>query len=1017
MLLALVAPCLAFRSPVLPGQPESATAVAPDDVHLAFTPGAQLRMGAAPRADRFRETWGEAWFRWDERNGTPRFIGLSGVPAARADALVADVARLAGVDPAELRVAGTKKHGDRSLVRYERVHRGVFVEHDEVLVVVTAGRIGAAWARLTPLGGMADALPGERIVPLPDGHALLAFRVETPLEVRYVDRLGSTVWSYDPRHFADLSVEYEPTTVGDALVVGPARLVTMTDSGGVTELTATDGSHSLSGELDAWLDGTSLAVLDNGAALHVAGSDSFTITQSVVTASAADVLFNFYVVQDWLRATWPTHEWLGDRVPATVRVPGVCNAYYSSGTINFYAEGGPCEDLGRIADVVFHETGHGIHEYILAGGTFAGDVSEGSADFTAATILDYPVIGNGAMGPGTSFREIETDRVYPVDVSGEVHNDGLIWASFLWNLRDQWRTTYTDAVGIPMVDVLFLGALEQGPALTDLHEAVIVSDDDDGDFTNGTPHDCELEVLLAHHGLGPGAIGEVGFEHTPLGPQPSAATEYPVSFDLYAMTPTCAGLDEDSVALWYTADDSLPVPGTLLPRDPPPVDTGDTADSGDSGDTGADPGPEVAGYDGWYALPLAHAGVTFDGAFPRQPATAHVRYFMQAASTDGTEVIQTHGGDPAAVYSFWVGDRHAVWCESFESGFGDFTHGAGSPSAPDTSGTFTDQWETGIPGTSDWDPSTATEGTSVAGTALNANYTANNAMYLASPTLDLSSAGPMLLFHQSRWLTVEDALYDHANLDVNAVRLYSNEATPGGSTATLDTSWVEEDFDLRPALETADGPGDLSAVQFDWTLSSDQGLEYGGWALDNVCVYDLDDVPGHYRSKDLVASDDAPAVTVTFENPWMTPLGRVTLVRKHDGYPADPSDGEVLVDDVEPVIGAPQVYVDTAVSPGDGWYYVAFAAASDSDWQGGAVEGENADYGSVPVVDTGDTDSAVDTEDSAVHDTEAVADDSDNAQADKGAGCGCASTPGDATGLGLAALGLAVAVRRRRQMP
>lgn len=1013
MLLALVAPCLAFRSPVLPSEPEPVTAVAPDDVHLAFTPGLQLRLGAAPRADRFRETWGQTWFRWDERNGTPRFLGLPGVPVARADALVADVARLAGVDPAELRAVETTKHGDRALVRYERLHRGVLVEQDQVLLVVTAGRIGAAWARLTPVGGMGDALPGERIVPLPDGHAVLAFRVETASEVRYVDRLGTTAWSYDPRRFADLAVEYEPTTVGDALVVGPARLVTMTDASGVTELTATDGSHSLSGDLDAWLDGTSLAVFDSGAAVHVAGSDSFTITHSDVTPSAADVLYNFYVVQDWLRATWPTHEWLDDRVPATVRVSGVCNAYYSSGTINFYAEGGPCEDLGRIADVVFHEVGHGIHEYILAGGTFAGDVSEGSADYTAATILDYPVIGNGAMGPGTSFREIDTDRVYPTDVSGEVHNDGLIWASFLWNLRGQWRTTYTDAVGIPMVDVLFLGALEQGPALTDLHEAVIVADDDDGDFTNGTPHDCELEALLALHGLGPGAIGEVGFEHTPLGPQPSAAVDYPVSFDLYAMTPLCAGLDEDSVALWYTADDTLPVPGTLLPADPPPGDTGDTGapDTADSGDTGADPGPEVAGYDGWYSLPLSHAGVTFDGAFPRQPATAHVRYFMQAASTDGTEVIQTHGGDPGAVYSFWVGDRHAAWCESFESGFGDFVHGAGRPEAPDTTGAFTDQWETGVPGTSDWDPTTATDGAAVAGTALNGDYTANNAMYLVSPALDLSAAGPMLLFHQSRWLTVEDALYDHANLDVNGVLLYSNEATPGGSTATLDTAWVEEDFDLRPALETPDGPGDLSAVQFTWTLTSDQGLEYGGWALDDLCIYDLDDVPGHYRSKDLVATDDAPVVTVTWENPWMTPLGHVALVRKHDGYPVDPSDGELLVDDLAPVIGAAQVYEDATVAPGDGWYYAVFAAAADSDWQGGAVAGENADYGSVPVVDTGD--SAVDSEDSAVHDSEPTGDSDDPPPADKG-GCGCASTPAGSVGLGALGVGLAIALRRRR---
>ncbi len=1013
MFLALVLPSFAFRAPVTPGLAEPATSMAPDDAHLSFNAGSELHLGASPRAAGFQERWGRAWVRWDERNGTPRFLGLPAVPEPQADALTSDIARLSGIDPTELRVVETRKHaipgGFRTTIRYERHHRGVLVEHDQVLLLVTNGKIGAAWARLTPFAGMADALPGERIVPLPSGHAVLAFRVLMSDEVRYVDRLGATVWSYDPRRFSALSVEYEPTTVGDALMTGPARLVTMTDSSGATALTATDGSHALSGTLDAWLDGTSLAVLDNGAALHVAGEDSFTVTQSDVTPSAADVLHHFYVVQDWLRERWPTHAWLDDRVPATVRVPGVCNAYYSSGTINFYAEGGPCVDLGRIADVVYHETGHGIHEYILAGGTFAGDVSEGSADYIAATILDSPYIGNGAMGAGTWFRELETDHYYPTDVTGEVHNDGLIWASFLWNLRGQWRATYGDEVGIPMVDELFLGALEQGPTLTDLHEAVIAADDDDGDFTNGTPHACELETLLAHHGLGPGPIGEIGFDHTPLGPQASATVEYPLAFDLYAMTPDCAGLDEDSVALWYTADDSLPVPGTRLPLPPP-----DTADTGldtavDSADTGGPPAPEIAGYDGWSRLPLAHTGSSYTGALPRQPATSHVRYFMEASSDDGTERMQTHGGDPDAVYAFWVGDRHAVWCEGFESGFGGFVHGAGRPDAPDTSGAFTDQWQTGAPTSGDWDPESAVEGASIAATALNGNYLPNNAMFLSSPTLDLSTAGPMLLFHQSRWLTVEDGLYDHAQLSVGPRVLYGNDRTPGGSQATLDVSWVDQDIDLRSGLATPDGPGDLGALRFDWTLTSDQGLEYGGWALDDVCVYDLDDVPGHYRSKDLAATDDAPVITVRWENPWIAPLGHTRLVRKRAGYPTDADDGETLLDDDAPVIGAAEVYTDTAVAPGETWYYALFAAPPGGAWLGGVLAGENADQGSTPPLDTGDV--PIDTGDSAVQDSGTG--ETGTTPDEKTGGCGCATAPDAAGSVGLMALGLALAARRR----
>jgi hypothetical protein len=32
-------------------------------------------------------------------------------------------------------------------------------------------------------------------------------------------------------------------------------------------------------------------------------------------------------------------------------------------------------------------------------------------------------------------------------VNGEVHNDGLIWGSFLWNLRTAWIDTYGEELG------------------------------------------------------------------------------------------------------------------------------------------------------------------------------------------------------------------------------------------------------------------------------------------------------------------------------------------------------------------------------------------------------------------------------------------------------------------------------------------------------------------------------------------------------------------------------------------
>ena len=98
-------------------------------------------------------------------------------------------------------------------------------------------------------------------------------------------------------------------------------------------------------------------------------------------------------VEDWLADRWPSHSWLGEKVWANVDISsGTCNAYYTSGTINFFVgSSSRCYNFGQVADVIYHEVGHGIHHYILTGGTFAGDVSEGSADFVSATLTNDAV--------------------------------------------------------------------------------------------------------------------------------------------------------------------------------------------------------------------------------------------------------------------------------------------------------------------------------------------------------------------------------------------------------------------------------------------------------------------------------------------------------------------------------------------------------------------------------------------------------------------------------------------------
>ena len=51
--------------------------------------------------------------------------------------------------------------------------------------------------------------------------------------------------------------------------------------------------------------------------------------------------------------------------------------------LRVYVEGGGCANTGLIADVNYHEWGHGLHYYSLLSGTFDGSYSEGYSDTVA----------------------------------------------------------------------------------------------------------------------------------------------------------------------------------------------------------------------------------------------------------------------------------------------------------------------------------------------------------------------------------------------------------------------------------------------------------------------------------------------------------------------------------------------------------------------------------------------------------------------------------------------------------
>jgi cysteine-rich repeat protein len=101
-----------------------------------------------------------------------------------------------------------------------------------------------------------------------------------------------------------------------------------------------------------------------------------------------------------------------------------------------------------------------------------------------------------------------------------------------------------------------------------------------------------------------------------------------------------------------------------------------------------------------------------------------------------------------------------------------------------------------------------------------------------SPEIDVSGHETVRLQYR-RWLNVEDGVYDQAEIIVEGatepVSVWSNAVTETESTHHRDREWRFHDVDLT-------GFGADGTLTVTFKLTSDQGLEFGGWTVDDFCI-------------------------------------------------------------------------------------------------------------------------------------------------------------------------------------
>ncbi|MDH7516639.1 MAG: hypothetical protein QHI48_12295 [Bacteroidota bacterium] len=324
------------------------------------------------------------------------------------------------------------------------------------------------------------------------------------------------------------------------------------------------------------------------------------------TAAERNVFYHLTAVHTFLRGLDGSDNLAGlDRQTAgIVNINNQCNAFWDASklTVNFYKESATCGNTAEIADVIIHEFGHGVNQFLytkLRKSTMRnGALSEATADILANMMRDDPRIGIGFLKGGANngiLRNSKNNRVYPRDLVYEIHDDGMILTGAVWDMREAVgletarRLTHFAKYGTP-------DGTSAGEAFADYFIEILVADDDDGNLANGTPHSDAIIPAFTRHGIPASGISII---HDPIPDQASVTEPYPLSGEtLVAASINRNLLSVNQVHVVFTTDDWAT--STTLPLTVDPVTR------------------------------------TFSGSIPPQRAGSIVRYYLEATDNFGS---------------------------------------------------------------------------------------------------------------------------------------------------------------------------------------------------------------------------------------------------------------------------------------------------------------------------------------------------------------------------------------------
>jgi hypothetical protein len=190
--------------------------------------------------------------------------------------------------------------------------------------------------------------------------------------------------------------------------------------------------------------------------------------------------------------------WMDRPLSVNVNLNDVCNAFWDGSSVNFFNAGQGCGNTALIADVIYHEWGHGLDAN--TGGISDGAYSEGFGDIMSLIMTNDPRLGIGFTTTGGIVRNLEPNRIYPKD-RGSRHDEGLIIGGTFFDLLKYLTVKYDAVRANDIVSSIALKTVFTAVNYTDVYNAALIVNDDDSNPATQSPDFCEINAAFSEHGL------------------------------------------------------------------------------------------------------------------------------------------------------------------------------------------------------------------------------------------------------------------------------------------------------------------------------------------------------------------------------------------------------------------------------------------------------------------------------------------------------------------------------------